>query len=154
MFQISPLPRTQFQHLFGLPDDVLAQRGIVARVSETSRGMPCRVSLRDARAGERALLLNHEHQPAPGPYRSSYAIYVIDGAEEARLEPGELPLVFRGRPLAARGFGADGLLRDARMADGEAIRSAIDTLLDRADVAYVHIHNAMHGCYSARADRI
>jgi hypothetical protein len=154
MFQIHPLSRTLFSDLFGLPDDELLARGVIPRVSHSNRGIPCRVSLRDARAGERALLLNHQHLPTQSPYRSSYAIYVIDGAEEAILDPGELPVVFNGRPLAARGFGADGLLKDAGLANGAAIRSEIERLLDRADVDHVQVYNAIHGCYSARADRI
>ncbi len=108
MFQVSPLPSEMFSHLFELSDEELDARGVVAlRTAEGDR-FPCRVSLRDARPGERALLLNFEHHSADTPYRSRYAIFVIEGAEEARLAPGELPHVFYGRPLAVRAFSARG----------------------------------------------
>ena len=155
MFQISPLPADRFAHLFGQSDEWLEERGIVPRIAGEDSRMPCRISLRDARAGERVLLLNYEHQDAATPYQSRYAIYVIEGAEEARLAPGELPPVFTGRPLALRAFSADGMLLDAGLVvPGGDVRGQIEKLLARDDVAYLHVHNAMHGCYSARVDRV
>lgn len=153
MFQISPLPQAAFAPLFGLPDDELDARGIVVRRAGEGDRFPCRVSLRDARPGERALLLNYEHQDADTPYRSRYAIFVIEGAEEARLAPGELPQVFRGRSIALRGFSASGMLLEAVMGKGEEIAPVIERLLGNPDIAYLHAHNAMHGCYAARVDR-
>ena len=153
MFQVSPLPAETFSHLFGLSDDNLDSRGIVVRYAGAGDRFPCRVSLRDARPGERALLLNYEHQDADTPYRSSYAIFVIDGAEQADLAPGELPDVFNGRPLAVRAFSAAGMLLEAGMGVGPDVRPVIERLLANPDVAYLHVHNAMHGCYSARVDR-
>ncbi len=153
MFQVSPLASETFAHLFGLPDEELDNRGIVVRRAGEGDRFPCRVSLRDARPGERALLLNYEHQDADTPYRSRYAIFVIEGAEEAKLGPGELPQVFHGRPIALRGFSAAGMLLEAAMGMGEEIAPVIARLFANPDVAYLHAHNAMHGCYSARIDR-
>lgn len=153
MFQVSPLSSQAFAHLFSLPDAELERQGIVVRRAVEGDRFPCRISLRDARPGERALLLNYEHQDADTPYRSRYAIFVIDGAEEARLAPDELPPVFHGRPLAVRAFNASGILLEAGMGVGEDVRPVIERLLANPDVAYLHVHNAMHGCYSARVDR-
>lgn len=154
MFQISPLPAAEFAALYGLSDAELSRLGVIAKVAGEGDHMPCRVSLRDARPGERALLLNFEHQPAASPYRSTYAIYVVDGAEEAELAPGELPPVFVGRPLALRAFDSDGMLLRAELAMGEEVRGAIERLLLVDGVDYLHVHNAMHGCYAARVDRV
>lgn len=153
MLQISPLPQETFAHLFGLPDDELDARGVVVRRAGEGDRFPCRVSLRDARPGERALLLNYEHQDADTPYRSRYAIFVIEGAEEAKLSPGELPQVFIARPLAVRAFSASGMLLEAGLGVGVEVKPVIERLLGNPDVAYLHVHNAMHGCYSARVDR-
>jgi hypothetical protein len=153
MFQVRPLESERFAHLFGLTDEELDHRGIVVRRAGEGDRFPCRVSLRDARPGERALLLNFEHQSAATPYRSSYAIFVIEGAEQANLPPGELPAVFERRPLAVRAFSAEGMLLEAGMAVGEEVRGVIERLFANPGVAYLHVHNAMHGCYSARVDR-
>lgn len=153
MFQVSPLPSKTFAHLFALTDEDLASRGVVVRHAREGDRFPCRVSLRDARPGERALLLNYEHQEADTPYRSRYAIFVIAGAEEASLAPGELPAVFHGRPLAVRAFSAAGMLLEAGLSPGAEVAPLIERLLANPDAAYLHVHNAMHGCYSARVDR-
>jgi hypothetical protein len=153
MFQISPLPAESFSHLFGLSDEDLDSRGVVVRRAAEGDRFPCRVSLRDARQGERALLLNYEHQSAETPYRSRYAIFVIEGAEEAKLAPGELPQVFQGRPLAVRAFSAAGMLLEAGLGVGGEVKPVIERLLGNPEVAYLHVHNAMHGCYAARVDR-
>jgi Protein of unknown function (DUF1203) len=154
MFQISPLPLETFSHLFGLPDEELDARGIVVRRAGEGDRFPCRVSLRDARPGERALLLNYEHQDADTPYRSRYAIFVIEGAKQAELAPGEMPEVFNGRPLAVRAFSDAGMLLKADMALGVGVKPVIERLLEDPEVAYLHVHNAMHGCYAARVDRV
>lgn len=153
MFQISPLPAETFAHLFSLSDEELDTRGIVVRRAGEGDRFPCRVSLRDARPGERALLLNYEHQDAATPYRSRYAIFVIEGAEQAALAPDELPQVFRGRPIALRGFSSGGMLLEAAMGMGDDAAPLIERLLRNPGIAYIHAHNAMHGCYSARIDR-
>jgi hypothetical protein len=153
MFQISPLPVADFAGLFGLSDAELKARGVEPRIAGPGDRFPCRISLRDARPGERALLLNYEHQKAQTPYRSRYAIFVIDGAEEAKLAPGELPPVFEQRPLAVRAFDADGMLIEAGMALGRDVKPVLERLLQNEAAAYLHVHNAMHGCYSVRVDR-
>ena len=153
MFQISPLPAKDFAHLFALSDVELARQGVVVRRAVEGDRFPCRVSLRDAQPGERALLLNYEHQDADTPYRSRYAIFVTAGAQQASLEPGELPPVFHGRPLAVRAFSGAGMLLEAGMGLGAEVKPVIERLLAMPDVAYLHVHNAMHGCYSARVDR-
>lgn len=154
MFQVRPLEASRFSHLFGLTEGELCRRGVIARQAAPGETLPCRISLRDARPGERALLLNFEHQPAETPYRSSYAIYVIDGAQEADLAPGELPEVFARRPLAVRAFDAGDMLIDAGLGMGADVEPVIERLLADKRVAYLHVHNAMHGCYSARVDRV
>ncbi len=153
MFQIQPLSAGKFSHLYGQSDDDLKAQGILAEVADAP-GFPCRVKLRDARAGERVLLLNYMHQAADTPFRASHAIYVIDGAEEIHLKPGELPPVFTGRILSLRAFGNDGLLKTADLCDGEKSGEMINAMLGRDDVRYVHIHYAKYGCYAAVARRI
>jgi hypothetical protein len=37
--------------------------------------------------------------------------------------------------------------------DGTDVAAALGALFDRADVAYVHLHNARRGCYSCLAQR-
>jgi len=46
------------------------------------------------------------------------------------------------------------MLLEAAMGMGEEVAPVIARLFANPDVAYLHAHNAMHGCYSARVDRV
>lgn len=149
-FVISALSPEPFAPIFALGDAELTARGM-RRVSVDRPGYPCRVSLRDSEPGEVVLLLNYEHQSAPTPYRASHAIFVRQGAVQARPRPGEVPPCLRPRLLSLRGFDEAGILHMAEVVDGAALEAGLHAMLGAAGVAYVHIHNARHGCYLALA---
>lgn len=153
-FVVSALPVAAFQPLFGLPDETLAQRGIVRRTVD-GPGSPCRITLEDAQPGETVLLMNYEHQPADTPFRSRHAIFVREGASERSFAPGEIPPAFAARAfLSLRAFDADGMMIDADITPTAELSEAIDRLLANPDAAYLHAHYAGAGCYAARIDRV
>ena len=152
-FIVSALPAAPFQPLFGLSDEALAARGAVRRKVDAKPGFPCRVSLEDAEPGETVLLLNYEHQPAATPFRASHAIYVREGRPQADLRPDEIPTLFRHRTLSLRAFSGDGMMLAAEVAPGAELEPAVERLLARPEVAYLHAHYAGMGCYAARIDR-
>ena len=152
-YRITGLSPKPFAALFALDDAALARRNARRVTAAADHGFPCRVSLRDAAAGEQLILLHHTSHAVATPYRSAYAIYV----REAACEPGDYidspPPVFEGRPLGLRGFGADGLLKDARLALPGQADSAIRDLFADPAISYIHAHNAAHGCFAAQIDR-
>jgi len=152
-FQVSGLPVAPFVPFFGLSDADLAKHGIVRHTASHSPGFPCRVSLLDAEPGETLLLLNYEHLAVASPYRSRYAIYVREFAEEARVAVNEVPEVLRRRLLSLRAFDKHGTLLDADVADGQEIQPLIEHMLEKREVEYLHLHNAKPGCFAARVDR-
>jgi len=152
-FRISGLAPETFRPLFGLPEGELAARGILRKTVTAKPGFPCRITLEDAEPGETVLLLNHESHSADTPFRSAYAIYVRENAAEAAQLVDDIPPVMRGRPLALRLFDRDGMLVGAELALTGDPRETIEQALDRKDVAYIDVHNAAHGCFSARVER-
>lgn len=153
-YRIQGLSPEPFAALFALTDAELAERRALRVTATSDRGFPCRVSLEDARAGETLILLNHISHNVETPYRTGYAIYVRQIADEPADYVDELPPVFEGRPLSLRGFGADGLLKAAHLAlPGEA-DAGIRRLFELQDVHEIHAHNAAHGCFAARIQRI
>jgi hypothetical protein len=152
-FHITGLPLSDFAPLFALPSEELARQGALRRIADRKPGFPCRVSLRDAEPGESVILLNYEHLPVASPYRSSHAIYVREQAEQACLEPGEVPELLRSRLLSLRAFDRHGMMVAADVVQGSAVDTVIEQLLAVAEVEYLHIHNAKAGCYAARVDR-
>jgi len=152
-YRIQGLAPENFAHLVGLGDDELAAYNAMRVTASSDRGFPCRVSLEDAKAGETLILLHHTSHDTDTPYRSAYAIYVRDAVDAPALYQDEIPPVFEGRPLGLRGFGSDGMLRNALLAlPGDADAKIRDLLADPV-VAYIDAHNAAHGCFAARVER-
>lgn len=153
-FIVSGLDRDQFQPLFALSDEVLAERGILRRTVDAKPGFPCRITLEDAEPGETVLLLNYEHQGADTPFRASHAIFVREGGHETRRTVDEVPPALAARRhISLRAFDAAGMLQDAEIAPGDDLEPAIARLLARPEVAYLHAHYAAMGCFAARIDR-
>jgi hypothetical protein len=131
----------------------LLAAGAIRVRADSKPGFPCRVTLEDAEPGESLLLLNHVSHDVATPFRSAYAIYVREGAAAAPEYLDSVPPFFGHRTLGLRGFDADGMLRRASVANPGEADSAIRGLLDHAEIAYIHIHNAGAGCFMARAER-
>lgn len=152
-YRIKGLDPSNFTHLVNLGDAQLAERGAVRITATSDRGFPCRVTLEDARAGEALILLHHVSHDVATPYRSAYAIYVRERATEAAVYEDEVPPVFEGRPLALRGFGADGMLKAAALAMPGEADEQIRSFLVNPDISYIDAHNAAYGCFAARIER-
>ena len=154
MFQISALPRHTFEELFSLDDDALAGRGARRYVVDRAPGFPCRVSLEDARPGERVILVPFCHQPAQSPYRASGPIFVRETAITATPELDTVPALLRSRMLSVRAYDANHLMIDADVHDGRDLDATLTRLLGRDEVAYAHVHFAKPGCFACRVDRV
>jgi hypothetical protein len=152
-FQISALDVDQFSHLFGQDQEALAKQGVHRVTVDSKPGFPCRISLQDAEVGEKALLMNYEHQPMQTPFRSSHAIFVREWASQAMPDKNEVPEMFRHRLLSVHAFDAEGMMIDADVTDGEHLEFLIERMLANSSADYLHIHNAKPGCYAARVDR-
>jgi hypothetical protein len=152
-FRIQGLSLSQFEPLFDLDEAALAARGVLRRIADRRPGYPCRVTLDDAAPGERVLLLNHESHVAQTPYRSAYAIYVREAASASAVFEDEAPPVMRARPIAFRHFDREGMLVGASLALRDDAAAMIRAAFEDEGVAYLHAHNAAHGCFVARIDR-
>lgn len=151
-FTITGLDPAPFAPLYGLDDDALAARGVVRMPVTASPGFPCRVTLEDAVPGETVLLLNHEHL-AQGPYRQRHAIFVREGAQEPARYVDAVPEQLAIRLLSVRAYDHEGMMTDAEVIEGTALRALIDRFFADPAVAYLHVHNARRGCFAARIDR-
>jgi hypothetical protein len=121
------------------------------RMTVTDTGFPCRVSLVDRPIGDEVILLNHVSHDAANPYRAGHAIFVAD-AEQAEFID-EVPPVFVPRMLSMRGFDEDGMMADALITKPGEADAGIRKLFANPEIAYIHVHNAARGCFSARVER-
>ncbi len=151
-FRILGLAPEQFRPLFAMPDEALHRMG-ARRVIADDRRLPCRVSMEHAERGEELLLLNFEHQPANTPYRATHAIYVRKVAERAFEAVNIVPEVLASRLLSVRAIDAQHMIIDADVCDGTQAAEVFERFLDNPESSYLQVHNARHGCYTARVER-
>jgi hypothetical protein len=100
------------------------------------------------------LLINYVHQPADTPFRSAYAIYVLEGADAAYDAVDEIPEVMQSRIISLRAVDEGHMLAGADLAECDALPETIERLFADPKVAYLHAHYAKPGCYAARVDRV
>lgn len=151
-YRINGLDPAPYKPLFGLPDEVLAEQGIV-RMTVDSPTFPCRVSLTDRTPGETVLLLNHVSHDVAGPYRASHAIFVTESDEDSATFVDEVPPVFEKRILSLRGFDEDGMMVEAALAQPGESDAIIRRMLDNPAVDQIHTHTATRGCFVAKIER-
>ena len=152
-FQIHALPADAFAAMFALSDDDLAQRNARRMVVQSNPGTPCRVSLADAELGETVILLNYQHQPAASPYQASHAIFVREGAAQARPAADDVPEVLRRRLISLRLFDENHMMLDADVVQGDALALALTAAFANDAVRYAHLHYAKPGCFAASVTR-
>jgi len=98
------------------------QRKLGSRaLSDNRPGFPCRVSLRDADAGDTLVLVHFEHHPVRSPYRASHAIYIREGVQRAALELDEIPEMLESRLLSVRAFDDAAMLVNADVVEGRML---------------------------------
>ncbi len=153
-FRIRGLEKSEFQYLNNLSDEELEERGIMKLVADNNPGYPCRVSLEDARVGETVYLLNYNHHDVNSPYRGNGAIFVREKAETANISINTIPEQVRNRKLSLRGYNKKGMMLACRLINGIDTKSCIIDLFSNEEIEYIHIHNAVPGCYSCFVERV
>lgn len=153
-YRIEALPLAPFATFFFMSDSELAAVGARRWIADQPGRAPCRVSLRDADAGERLVLVNHAHLADPAsPYRASGPIFVREAAVEAGAVDGPAPEMLAKRQLSLRVYDRRNMMSEAEVIDGRTLDARLAALFDQPHTEQVHIHFAPRGCYLARAVR-
>jgi hypothetical protein len=115
---------------------------------------PCRLCLRFFRKGEeRRTLFTYdafdgtEALPLPGP------VYIHESACERYPEDAGFPRHLGEHRLTLNGYGRGRVLRSEEHVEGGDVEPAIERLLARADVDYIHVRDTGAGCYDVRIER-
>jgi hypothetical protein len=119
-------------------------------------GVPCRHCLRNVAAGEDYLILAYRPFPALQPYAETGPIFLH--AEECGRAPETdvMPELFRASPdWIVRGYGHDDRIvyGTGAVTPKQHVCTRAHELLERDDIAYVHMRSARNNCYQVRIDR-
>ncbi|MBU4238595.1 MAG: DUF1203 domain-containing protein [Alphaproteobacteria bacterium] len=154
-YRIEALPLAPFAPYFAMSDKDLAAVGARRWVADAPGRAPCRVSLRDADAGEALVLVNHAHLTDPtSPYRASGPIFVRESAVEQAPITGPAPEMLTKRPLSLRLYDHRNMMIEGLVIDGADLDARLAEAFDHPALDQIHIHFAPRGCYLARACRI
>lgn len=117
-------------------------------------GNPCRHCLKIIPAGAEMLILAHRPFPEPQPYAETGPIFLC--AEPCERHEDGMPAITSGVPdYIVKGYTGQDRIRygtGAVVPTGEVAAYA-ERLLDRDDIAYVHVRSARNNCYQFRIDR-
>jgi hypothetical protein len=148
-FRITGLKPAQFEHLFGLSDDQLAIHRAKRYVADSKPGFPCRVTLEDAEPGETLLLVPYKHQTSNTAYAAEGPIFVRERKAAPSEWIDEIPEQLKVRTISLRAYDADGMMIDADVVEGAALKPVIERFLAGGRASYLHAHFARRGCYAA-----
>ncbi|OAE37585.1 DUF1203 domain-containing protein [Agrobacterium tumefaciens] len=120
----------------------------------SSGGIPCRHCLGQIDEGEPMLLLAYRPFPSPQPYAETGPVFLHERACERYPESDELPTMLDSPDYIVRGYSADDRIvyGTGAVTPTEEIGSRAGQLLEREDIAYVHVRSARNNCYQCRID--
>ena len=136
-----------------MSDAELESHGARRMNVDSHPGYPCRVSLMDAPAGERVILMAFRHHDVISPYQSAGPIFVRENAQTAEPDVNEIPAMFHHRLLSVRAYDDAAMMKNARVVEGKALEETIREFFANGSISYLHIHNAGPGCFNCMVRR-
>lgn len=120
-------------------------------------GVPCRHCQRDVGKDEPYLILNYRPFPALQPYAETGPIFIHAEPCERYAATKEAPDMFfkNGRRYLIKGYYANDRIAygTGTIVAPEDMEQAAAKILERPDIAYVHVRSALNNCYQLRIER-
>lgn len=119
-------------------------------------GNPCRHCLTDIVEGAPFLILAWRPFGAAQPYAETGPIFLHAESCERYAEADGMPDMFRERDrFLVRGYGDDDRIvyGSGQITMSADLTQAAATLLDRREIAYLHVRSGSYNCYQCRIER-
>ena len=112
-------------------------------------GLPCRHCLEEAPLHGKVLLVSYQPLQQKTPYAGRGPIFICADDCEAFSERERLPEIVASRHVNLRAYDGTGkmLYAHSKLARGEGAGLEIASMLEDDEVAEVHAHTALHGCF-------
>jgi hypothetical protein len=112
-------------------------------------GAPLRCCLREARAGDRLLLIAYTPPGSAGAYAERGPVFIHAERCGGYPTPDQYPPELAGRQQVVRAYDQQGRIADGVLAaDEKQAAVIIAELLARPEVELVHLRNVGYGCYN------
>lgn len=124
------------------------------RVSAPGDEIPCRASLTRLAPGSAYLVLAHRPFTTLQPYAETGPIFLAAEGPVAAPSPA-LPPFLTSPAYILRGYGADERIvyGSGAVVPTHAIIARARTLLERPEIAFLHIRSATNNCFHCRVER-
>lgn len=111
--------------------------------------LPCRHCLEEAPLHCKVLLISYQPVQRQTPYAGRGPIFICADDCEAFDEDDRVPEIVASRHVNLRAYDGAGrmLYAHSRIARGEGAGQEIASMLEDPEVAEVHAHTALHGCF-------
>ena len=121
------------------------------------QGMPCRHCLANIADGDSYLILAYRPFPELQPYAETGPIFLH--AEECEAYAGGEavpPILTTSKDYLLRGYSADDRIvyGTGAVTPVDGIDARAGELLERPEVAYIHVRSARNNCYQCRIERV
>lgn len=119
-------------------------------------GNPCRHCLADIPEGEPFLILSYRPFPALQPYAEVGPIFLhADACDRFEKTAETPPMVLNKERILMRGYGNDNriIYGTGQVIATAEIEEAAAKLLERREVAYLHLRSSTNNCYQCRIER-
>jgi hypothetical protein len=143
-FWIHPIPSTTLDQVRSTGVDV-SNAPIVRLTAEG--GEPLRCCLRNARPGERLILLGYEPPIGSSPYREIGPVFACAERCEGPEHVDRYPTQWRGKRQVLRSYDRRGWIHDALIHDGNDPEAVITRLLSSTAAVQLHSRNVAYGCF-------
>ena len=118
-------------------------------------GNPCRHCMDMIADGDEMLILAHRPFPEAQPYAEIGPILLhADACERWEKDSAEIPPFLESPGYIVRGYSADNRIvyGTGRVIATPDIPERADTILDRDDIAFVHVRSAANNCFHCRIE--
>jgi hypothetical protein len=119
-------------------------------------GNPCRHCLDDIAEGEALLVLAHRPFPAPQPYAEIGPVFLhAENCPRYREDAGAPAMFARREAILIRGYGSDDRIvyGSGKVIPTQEIEAVATELLQRPEIAYLHLRSASNNCFQCRIER-
>jgi hypothetical protein len=147
------MPAADAKHLWNGGADAYGRQP--ETMTSDGPGYPCRHCLKNIDAGEELLVFAYRPFPELQPYAETGPVFLHKEPCERYAAEEVLPPVLTSPDFIVRGYNADNRIvyGTGAVTLTPDIRSYATQLLERPEIAYVHVRSARNNCYQCRIDR-